>query len=151
MRRIASAVIVLSVALVPMASHAAVAEYKGTVMIGNPASVVDSSLPHSGGITENGNPCAPGGNLDGLDGKWFKLADGSGGLAASLTYQGTPTQADDIDVYFYEAPCKFINSYAMATGKNPEVGIVPSAATYVIVDGWSGVNLGFTLTVGTPE
>lgn len=135
MQKILLAAIALTLAATPLA---AADTYSGSILVGHPVTAV------IGGVTENAEPCTPGGATAGIDGVWFDIGD-VGGMAFSLTMDDTL----DADVWFYTASCAFIDSNvgALAGFGTLESGAVPAGAKFAVVDGFAGTG-GFQLTVG---
>jgi hypothetical protein len=133
--------VALSTALGTYSSaHAGTVIATGTILLPSP----QSGFP--GGFTEIGGRCDPSSPLQGLDGAWVVLPEGSSGMAITLT----GSAGSDMDGYFYDAECALIPNFDLAkrpAGRN-EVAVVPSDAAFVVVDQFDGVNGTYTLILG---
>lgn len=105
------------------------------------------------GETRATGACDPASDANGFDGVWFAI-DGLDGAAAELDL-GEATS--DADVYFFNAECTQIDYTDMASNfiaagagpftTNTETGEVPEGSAFVLVEGFFGVGITFTLTL----
>jgi hypothetical protein len=83
----------------------------------------------------------------GVDAYVFQLPEALTQAASTrVTGSGSPI-GHDLDVYFYDDECAFIDNTSMATGSADETGSAPIGTRYVSVDAWIGLNTHVTLNV----
>lgn len=115
-------------------------EVTGHIEVGNPSTGLGLA-----GITERVDACSPGGNAEGIDGQWLTVAAGQ---SVVVTLTGGATDLEDLDVYFYDAECNYIDDESMVTENPSESGTAPAGAAFMIVDLFSGAEANFTAARG---
>lgn len=131
MKKILLTAAVLAMALMSVPAHADgdfVAE--GHILIGDLFSPV-------GSLTQD---CT--GDTNGVDTFTVALPEGSGGAAITATADG---DINDVDLYFYDAGCNFLDESLAAAGD--ESGEVPADAAFVEADLFIGANANIVITV----
>ncbi len=158
MKRAILACLVAATVAIPGFAHAAGPKtFSGTILVGDPVTSVTGGVSETGRTlnpTGSGPDCVSAQPTDGVDGLFFDVSDYAG-QAAVLADVNDSAGVNDLDVWFYDATCSVIGSYAaMATDPAPgvgETGVVPDNAAYAVVDLFAGANASFTLTVGAPS
>ena len=136
MKRILIAALLI-VGIIPLTGNAATTTLSGTLQVG-------TLVPGGPGIVEAFAPCDPADSLNGTDGVWIPI-DGHAGETAIL--EGNPFA--DFDVRFYSVECALIDYSDMQVESwgEPEVGIVPGDAAFMMVALYLGQNATFTMTL----
>ncbi|HEX9712735.1 MAG TPA: hypothetical protein VGB52_09325 [Actinomycetota bacterium] len=148
MRKLLAATVVVAALASAGVGHADPVVLEGSIQLGTLGVLGESRASAA---------CDPAGDGNGFDGVWFAL-DALDGAAAELTL-GEATS--DADVYFFDAECTQIDYTAMAVNfiaagagpftTNTETGEVPEGSAYVLVEGFFGVGITFTLTLTPAE
>lgn len=143
MRRLLATTVLLAALGVTGIGHADDLVLTGTIQLGTLGEV---------GYSQDGAACDPAAADNGVDGVWFAVADHAGD-DAELTI---PDRYNDADVYFYKEDCTRIADASMAqqfiaaagpVSTNTEKGKVPADTAFVLVNGFFGADIDFTLTI----
>lgn len=120
------------------ASHDETFEEDGEILAGQPGTGLGV------GAAELGAACDTDSDLNGVDGQWHNITG-----FAEHEFELTMDDTLDVDVFFYDADCSWIN--ADSTGAEgfvgqTEDGTVPANAAFAVVNGWAGTG-SYTLTI----
>lgn len=112
----------------------------GVIQAGNPMTAV------VGGVTEIMGACDPTSDVQGVDGYWLKLPADAATKRATLTIRDVD---DDVDLYFYDGDCSFVDDLSMAQKSfgETEHGNIPEGATWAVANLYLGADAGFTVSV----
>lgn len=135
-KRLIATCAVAAIVLGPFAASAA--PITGTIALGHPASVLGL------GVTENAGACDPNSAAQGVDGYWVELA---GQDAVHLENTGDASGLGELDIFFYDAECGWIEGADLVESGAIEEGPIPAEADALVIVAFTGVSIEFILTL----